>query len=142
MGNAVGNAAGNAEGIAEGNAEGIAVGNLMRLVTSHTQLQLAVLSLNDGQMRWRRQQHPCLWRVVRTADLEARHCNYIKPIANKSIVQMDSIRAVSERLQLMKQAAAVLGANMQQRQKLACSETINKARCGSCTTLFTADTQP
>jgi hypothetical protein len=40
--------------------------------------------------------------------------------------------AVVERLQLMKLAAAILGANMQQRQKLACSEIINKARCGSC----------
>jgi hypothetical protein len=40
---------------------------------------------------------------------------------------MDSIRAVSERMQLMKQAAAVLGANMQQRHSLESSETITKA---------------
>ena len=39
---------------------------------------------------------------------------------------MDSIRAVSERLQLMKQAAAVLGASMQRRHDLASSETITK----------------
>jgi hypothetical protein len=39
---------------------------------------------------------------------------------------MDSIRAVSERMQLMKQAAAVLGASMQQRHDLASSETITK----------------
>jgi hypothetical protein len=47
---------------------------------------------------------------------------------------MDIICVVFERLQLMKQAAAVLGANMQQRHDLASSETISKARCGSCTT--------
>jgi hypothetical protein len=37
---------------------------------------------------------------------------------------MDSIRAVSERMQLMKQAAAFLGASMQRRHDLASSDTI------------------
>jgi hypothetical protein len=44
---------------------------------------------------------------------------------------MDSIRAVSERMQLMKQAAAVLGANMQQRHSLESNETITKAEFGA-----------
>lgn len=43
---------------------------------------------------------------------------------------MDSIRAVSERMQLMKQAAAVLGASMQKRHGLESSETITKSEVG------------